>query len=339
MKKPRHPGFRHILALTASLALSSCYLPTFDSSISAGLLFEKELGSPDVTVGPVAASWWSDEETVFLPERVQGARTGVVAWQGSGSSNLAYLTSDANALPSMVSMSYTATLPSGSLRPFIAMASYAAGTSTPLLALQSYGLTEWTSSSATTSVLDFGTSWTATGAGSTQVAAAGDIEVDIIFTNGSQWGALVDTLANVASLGSITAPPISLASPGLPLGGSFFALSASGPFVYGEPNGGRVAVWDGPASSPRILDLGQPLVGMLSDGHLVTQGSLELSVWDIQAKRVLSVPAGNIRFIQELSTASGEFVVLTRCLQTATKSAPNIWAQSWEIPLADFLKL
>lgn len=327
------------LVALAALALSSCYLPTFDPSISAGQILAKKLGDPAVTTGPVPASRWSSEETVFYPERIQGARTGVVAWQGSGSSNLAYMTGDSNGLLSMASLPYTATLPAGCARPFVAMENYSVGTTTPLLALESYGLDEWTSAGSVSVVLGFGSVWTAIGAGSTQPASAADIEVDLLFTDGSQWAALVDSLAHVKTLATMSSAPISLAEPGLPSGGSFFALSPTGPFAYGEPKGGRVALWDTPASSPRILDLGQPLVGMLSDGHLVTQGDTELAVWDSHATAVFSVPAGDIKFIQELSTASGEFVVLTRCFQTATKSEPDVWTQSWEVPLASFLKL
>ncbi len=122
-------------------------------------------------------------------------------------------------------------------------------------------------------------------------------------------------------------------------GGTFFALTSSGPFVYGEPGGPRAAIWDGAGSAPRILDLGAPLAALLSDGHLVAQDAAMLSVHDQRGALVLSTPAGDIRFIHEIQGASGQICVLTRCLETQGSSSPDIFIDSWEIPLASFLGL
>lgn len=87
------------------------------------------------------------------------------------------------------------------------------------------------------------------------------------------------------------------------------------------------------------MDLGAPLAGLLSDGHLVAQDASELSIWTEQGDRLTSTPAGDIHFIQELSTAAGEVCVLTRCLEFAGQGNPTVTIQSWELPLSEFLGL
>lgn len=336
MRRKPLPALAALLAIFAG----ACYSPVFDPAISAGALLEARLGAPGVKLGPFSTNYGAELGWTFLPDRSSGARQGVLLARSSQGSNPLWLLVDGTGA-SYLGQGFTELWePAGNSRPFAA--SGISGTLPSLLYSQGSSLNQAQavagSPPAINQLLSPVAGWTLAGAGVAQLPASADLAAALLFRDGAgNWGYLWEKHSLLPAGSAQT--PAACPDPGLPPGGNFFALSASGPFYYGEPEGGRTAVWDGSAASWTILNLGAPLVALLSNGCLVAQDDYELSLWSGQGTAIFARPAGNIRFAEEFEGGSGETVVLSRCLAFPGSNSPQVSVESWELSLADFLRL
>lgn len=343
LKRPGVTPAVAILTMILPLAISACYTPVFDPAISEGAELAVRLGPASTTIGPFKLPYNSDNSYLFLPARLAGARTGALIEYNAQNHWLSLLLSDASGNPYELKVPVDIWLPAGSLRPFLAM-SAAAATQPSVLFLDSQGLSRSTGSAGaaspvTTSLLAVSSPYKVVGAGVVQPAASQDLAYSLLLSDGTNWGASVGLLSTLPLGSPLSAPASMLLPPGLPAGGAFYAISTAGPFVYGEPAGKRAAVWDSPASSPRLVDLGAPLVGMLSDGHLIAQDDDYLSVLDLKGGVVMRTIAGNLRFVEEIASGGQELCILTRSLHLPSGTSSSLRIESWELPLVDFLGL
>jgi hypothetical protein len=336
--------FSLLLAGILSFQLTACFQPTFDPAVSAGALLAEKLGEPAKRIGPVQSMYWSAGTISFIPERLPDTDRGVVTWSEAEWTRWTWLSYDSKGGAYMAPISGEARFPAGAAKPFLAT-TVPEGPQPELLVVEGNSLAAFTDDGSPTTGLhttltNWNLPWNLVGIGATALPGGTDTLLAFLFHDGGNLGAVVVPRGLFAPPPKPLPLPTTVAGADLLPGGTFFAASVDGPFVYGEPGTARVAIWETPASTPLVTSLDEPLAGLLMDGTLVAQGPLMLSTWDIHGTLLTTMPAGDIRFVHEIATAAGARCVLTQTRQGSGMSENGkITIAIWEIPEAAFLAL
>jgi len=340
--RPRLPISAFVLLVSL---FGACALPPFDPALSAGAALAERLGKPRLVLGPVDLGASLSALARFVPARVPAPDSGFVV--DPGGAGLWWLALQTDGTTGAVDLGATVPPTGGNLA--LATAPVSLGQGAELIFLSGgASLGRITPSPGSWPLLPLATGAAGESiiaAGSSPLAGGGEDRFALLLRDGAGllgFSTFVWPLASPPlALPVLTTLPDPGGLPGAGSGGTFLAASPAGPFYWGPAASAGGYRWTTAAAAPLALGLSEPLVGLLSDGHLVAQGPLSLALHHADGSLAWSLPAGDVRFAGEIYGGSGgQFVILSELLCAPLEGGSSrITAAIWLLPLADFLAL